>query len=263
MLKIPCILFVAWMSITISFICKAKDVINLSTFEFPPEHSKTLPHQGVISHIIELAFAQENIHVEWQYYPIPRAFMMAKSGRTDGTASFGYSKERMDGMYISDSIITSSTYFYHLKSKTFNWGKMADLSGLRVGVTNKLNYGEDFNNAVKEKIFTVDSSHHDDLNFNKLLAGRIDIFPMTHGVAEYSLMARFPKGTLEKLTYNKKAVRVYDSFIYFPQNLARSEFLLKSFNQGLIKLHHSGKYQQIIANYKKGDYSMPNANNNN
>ncbi|MCJ8318079.1 MAG: transporter substrate-binding domain-containing protein [Colwellia sp.] len=261
MFKIPYILFVAWIGITTSFICKAKDVISISTFEFPPEHSKTLPHQGVVSHIIELAFAQQGIKVQWQYYPIPRAFMMAKSGRTDATASFGYSRERIKGMYISDSIITSSTYFYHLKTTTFNWTKMKDLSGLRIGVTHNLNYGDDFNNAVKEQIFTVDSSQHDDLNFKKLLAGRIDIFPMTSGIAEYSLSTRFPQGSMEQITYHKKPVRVYDSYIYFPKTLPDSEYLLDQFNKGLKKLKEDGQYQKIMTNYQLGDYSKNRSTN--
>jgi len=180
---------------------------------------------------------------------------MAKSGRTDATASFGYSKERKEGMYISDSIITSSTYFYHLKTTNFNWTEMKDLAGLKVGITNKLNYGTEFNKAVAENVFTVDSSHHDDLNFKKLLAGRINIFPMTSGIAEYSLATRFPQGSLEKVTYHNKPVRVYDSYIYFPKSLPDSQNFLNHFNKGLQKLKANDQYQQILTNYQLGYYS--------
>ncbi len=236
--------------------CNAQETIILSTFEFPPEHSKKLPHHGNVSHIIELAFAKEDIKVKWQYYPINRAFLMAKSGRVDGTASYGYSKEREEGMYISDSILTSKTYFYHLKTTKFHWENIKDLEGLRVGITNDFNYGDDFKKALKDKIFTGDNSNQDILNFNKLLAGRIDIFPMTSGIAEYLLMTQFPKGTLEKVTYNTKAVKEYDSFIYFPQTLANSLFILERFNQGLKKLKASDQYQQILSNLPKGHYAI-------
>jgi polar amino acid transport system substrate-binding protein len=261
MVKILHLFLVVCISCSInSFTCKAVDTIHLSTFEYPPEHSKNLPHQGVVSHIIELAFAQNNIKIKWQYYPMSRAFMMAKSGRVDATASYGYSKDRIDGMYISDSIISSATYFYHLKTTGFKWRNINDLAGLTVGITNKLNYGDVFNNAVKENIFIVDKAQHDYLNFKKLLAGRIDIFPMTSGIAEYLLITSFPKGTLEKITYNKKHIRVYDSFIFFPKNLPKSASLLANFNQGLQKLRKSGQYQQILSNYHNGDYSTPIAN---
>lgn len=261
-MKIFYIFLISWSIVSFSFTCKAVETVHLSTFEYPPEHSKFLPHQGVVSHIIELAFAQGDIKVKWSYYPVTRAFMMAKSGRLDATASYGYSKERIDGMYMSDSIISSATYFYHLKSIDFNWYDIKDLAGLRVGITSKLNYGEIFNNAVKDNIFTVDSAQHDDLNFKKLLAGRIDIFPMTSGIAEYLLRTRFPKGTLEKITYNKKPIRLYDSFIFFPKSLPNSAALLASFNQGLQELQQSGQYQQILFNYDNGYYSTPIVNNN-
>ncbi|KGJ94898.1 substrate-binding periplasmic protein [Colwellia psychrerythraea] len=254
-LKLFYIFFIIWISLSLSFSCKAIETINLSTFEYPPEHSQVLPHHGVVSHIIELAFAQVNIKVKWSYYPTTRAFMMAKSGRVDGTASYGYSKERIEGMYMSNSIISSATYFYHLKSTDFNWHNIKDLAGLRVGITNKLNYGDLFNNAVKENIFIVDGAQHDDLNLKKLLAGRIDIFPMTSGIAEYALKTRFPKGALEKVTYNKKPIREYDSFLFLPESLLKSEALLASFNQGLQKLQKSGQYQQILSNYYNGYYS--------
>ena len=110
-------------------------------------------------------------------------------------------------------------------------------------------------------IFTVDNAQHDNLNFKKLLAGRIDIFPMTSGIAEYLLMTDFPKGTLEKVTYNKKPIRVYDSFIYIPKNLPKSASLLASFNQGLQKLRKSGQYQKILSDYHNGYYSTPITNN--
>ncbi len=235
--------------------CNAQETIILSTFEFPPEHSKELPHNGYVSHIIELAFAKEDIKFKWQYYPVTRAFMMAKSGRVDSTASYGYSKEREDGMYISDSIITSRTHFYHLKTTKFHWENIKDLKGLRVGITNNLNYGDDFNKALKDKVFTGDSSNQNSLNFNKLFAGRIDIFPMTSGIAEYLLATEFPKGTLEKIIYNTKYLKEYDSFIYFPQKLANSLFILERFNQGLKKLKSSGEYQQILSNLSKGNYA--------
>ncbi|PKI13955.1 substrate-binding periplasmic protein [Colwellia sp. 12G3] len=260
MLRIFDVFIIACIIFSLSFTCKAIDTINLSTFEYPPEHSKFLLHEGVVSHIIALAFAESNIKVKWQYYPMSRAFMMAKSGRVDATASYGYSKERIDGMYMSDNIISSATYFYHLKTTDFNWRNINDLAGLKVGITNKLNYGDLFNNAVKDNIFIVDNAQHDNLNFKKLLAGRIDIFPMTSGIAEYSLMTSFPKGTLEKITYNKKPIRVYDSFIFFPKNLPKSVSLLASFNQGLQKLHKSGQYQKILSNYHNGYYSTPIAN---
>jgi len=259
-LKIFYILFAAWVSLNLSLTCEAGDTIYLSTFEYPPEHSKRLPHDGVLSHIIELAFAESNINVIWGYYPMARAFMMAKSGRVAATASYGYSKERIKGMYMSDSIISSATYFYHLKTTDFNWQNINDLAGLKVGVTNTLNYGETFNDAVKEKVFITDSAQQDRLNFKKLLAGRIDIFPMTAGIAEHLLMTRFPKGTLEKITYNKKPIRVYDSYIFFSKSLPKSAELLTSFNKGLEELHKSGKYQQIIVNYHNGYYSIPISN---
>ncbi|PKG82403.1 hypothetical protein CXF85_13005 [Colwellia sp. 75C3] len=262
MLKVFYIFFIVYLSLSLSFLCKAADMIHLSTFEYPPEHSRYLPHQGVVSHIIELAFAQSNIKVKWHYYPMSRAFMMAKSGRVDATASYGYSKERIDGMYMSNSIISSATYFYHLKTTEFNWRDIKDLAGLKVGVTNKLNYGDIFNKAIKENVFIIDNAQHDNLNFKKLLAGRIDVFPMTSGIAEYLLMTNFPKGTLEKVTYNKNPIRVYDSFIFFPKSLPKSSSLLASFNQGLKKLHKSGQYQQILSNYHNGDYSTPIAHNN-
>lgn len=261
MLRIFSIFFILCLNISLSFKTKAVETIHLSTFEYPPEHSKLLPHEGVVSHIIELAFAESNITVKWQYYPMSRAFMMAKSGRNAGTASYGFSKGRIDGMYMSDSIISSATYFYHLKTTHFNWHNINDLAGLKVGITNKLNYGDLFNNAIKDNIFIVDNAQHDNLNLKKLLAGRIDIFPMTSGIAEYSLMTNFPKGTLDKITYNKKPIREYDSFIFFPKSSPKSISLLASFNQGLHKLHKSGQYQQIISNYHNGYYSTPIAHN--
>jgi len=251
------VLFIAFGLYSLTFISKATETIHLSTFEYPPEHSEFLPHQGVLSHIIELAFAESNIKVKWDYYPMTRAFMMAKSGRAAATASYGYSKARIEGMYISESIISSATYFYHLKTTDFHWQDIKDLSGLKVGITNGLNYGDIFNNAVKDKIFLTDNAQHDDLNFRKLLAGRIDIFPMTSGIAEHLLLTRFPKGTLEKITYNKKPIRVYDSYIFFPQSQPQSAELLASFNHGLQKLHQSGKYQQLLVNYHNGYYSTP------
>jgi len=238
----------------------AQETITLSTFEYPPEHSMALPNGGFVSHIIELAFAQQGFKVKWQYYPLARAFMMAKLGKVDGTASYGYSKEREEGMYVSDRIITSKTYFYHLKTTKFQWEKFNDLKGLKIGITDNYNYGDKFDQALKAKIFKGDNSTRDTLNFNKLLAGRIDVFPMTSGIAEYLLMTEFPKGSLDKVTYHRKPIKEYDSFMYFPQALANSQVYLKQFNQGLKKIKQSGLYQQTLLDLHNGNYTTLTTN---
>jgi polar amino acid transport system substrate-binding protein len=55
----------------------------------------------------------------WYYYLLSRAFMMEKSGKINRIASYDYSKDRIDSMHMSESIISSATYFYHLKTTDF------------------------------------------------------------------------------------------------------------------------------------------------
>jgi|GEM_PF-3687287 len=46
--------------------------------------------------------------------------MMEKSGKINRIASYDYSKDRIDSMHMSESIISSATYFYHLKTTDFH-----------------------------------------------------------------------------------------------------------------------------------------------
>ena len=159
-----------------TYIC-AQETLRLASGEWPPYISQHLAHQGTVSRIVTEAFALGGIQVQYGYFPWSRSYEFAKTGVWDGTLVWFDTPERRKLFYISDPVIDIQYVFFHLKDYAFGWRTMDDLSGIKIGATLEYHYGEDFKAAEKRGAIQVDRVASDLQNFQKLLRGRIQIFP--------------------------------------------------------------------------------------
>ena len=137
---------------------------------------------------------------------------------------------------------------YHHKSYLFDWDTLEDLKGIHIGVTRGYSYGEEFDNAVKSGELKVQIVRKDELNFKKILAGRIDIFPYNKRAGYYMLRQLFQAEDAILLTYHQKPISSFTLHLLFSKNIESKRYL-KLFNEGLKRLKASGKYDQYLSEY--------------
>jgi len=222
---------------------EAAPAVRLTNGHWPPYMENTPPHYGVISHIVTLAFAKEDIPVAYGFFPWSRARMLAEKGLWDGSVAWTCRPELNKRFYFSDPIVAHNYALFHRTSMDFDWEEVKDLESYRVGLTQDYNYGEEFEEAVAAGTISADVTTSDESNFRKLAAGRIDLFPMEPAVG----MGMLKKlGLSDKITFHTTPLQSDYLYLILSRRAPESERYLKAFNEGLSELRASGRLEELI-----------------
>lgn len=225
----------------------AQESIRLTNGEWEPYHSAALPHFGVGTRVVTEAFALVGISVEYGFFPWSRAFSLARDGEWDGTMPWGLSAEEAQHFYQSDVVFEGSWVFFHRKDYPFDWQTMADLKGIPLGATLEYEYGDLFHQAVQSGTIDPQWIPQDEQNFEKLLVGRIDLFPQDINVGYAQIRKNFPREAWGRFTHHPKAFNHKQYRLILSRQHQRNARMIALFNQGLGRLKASGKYDQYFA----------------
>ncbi|WP_431685636.1 substrate-binding periplasmic protein [Hahella sp. NBU794] len=238
----------------------ADKTVTLTNGEWSPYTSETLRHGGVFTHIVTEAFALSEYKVEYQYHPWKRSYQLAQEGKADGSLTWAPTPERERDFIFSDAVTYNKKVIFHLKSFDFDWKNIDDLVGLRIGGTDGYTYGEAFDNAARAGRISVEYVVSDKLNIRKLLAGRIQIFPMEIEVG-YSLISQelSPVQTL-LITNHHRPIMETPICVAISRKIDpdRAKLILKALNDGLESLRNSGRYEEMLWQSRIGKYRLKN-----
>ena len=239
----------AWLAallLVCSPVWAAPRTIILTNGEWPPFMSARLPGGGSLSRVISEAFRLEGYQVEYRYVPWNRAYEEPKTGRYAGSIGWAPNEERLKWYQFSDPAVTVEMVFFHLKEHSFPWKTLADLSPYLIGVTRADFYSDEFAALTKAGKLHPDPSDEEMDNFRKLLAGRIDLFPIERSVGLYLLNLNFSGAEQEQIAYDSQSFWQAPLHLIISRKRPDAPALLAAFNRGLKKLKASGDYQRIL-----------------
>ncbi|MCP4104420.1 MAG: amino acid ABC transporter substrate-binding protein [Desulfobacteraceae bacterium] len=238
-----------------SVIVFAEETIRITTGEWIPYSSSDIKHNGVLCRITTEAFALEGIKVQWGFFPWGRASELAKKGLWDGSIFWYHTPERAKHFIYSDQIGSQSNVFFHLKTYKFDWKTIDDLKGIKIGSTIGYSYGKAFDDADKKGELNNERVPSDEMNFRKLFAGRIQVFPMQMDIA-YDLLNRKFASEVQLVTYHPKLLNDLPVYLILSKNKTeQSNRIVKLFNKGLKQIKESGKYDKYFEEVTNGYYS--------
>lgn len=205
MLKISKLLFsLIVFSIFTSSLQADKKVVKLTAGNYPPYQSENLKYYGVVSKVITEAFALESIKVEYTFLPWKRAYRYAVEGILDGVGYATKKKKRVELFYFSEPIFQKKRVFFHLKNYEFDWTKIEDLKGIKIGAASGYSYSDEFDKADKDKLISTYRVKSHKQNIEKLLIGnRIDVVLTTIDQGLYVLQTKH-KDISNTVTYHPK-----------------------------------------------------------
>ena len=230
--------------------------LNISTGEWPPFLSQSLPHQGVVAHLISDIFAQLNITVNFTFLPWPRAYHDTINGKYGASAIWMFEHQRTHDFLYSEPVLNERFVFFYQKQRPFNWQKLNDLKGALLGGGLAYSYGKEFDDALQAGLFEMSRVSTTEQNFQRLAMGRIDAFAEEQSVGYYTLTSKLPE-LFDSITHHPKPLLINQSFLLFPKNNVNSEKLQTLFNQELLKFKQTGRYQQYFENLTHGRYQPP------
>ncbi len=230
--------------------------VRLANGEWPPYQSSHLKYDGVASRIVRAAFADQGIKVKYVFLPWKRAYFMARKGLFDGTLVWRESLERVKDFWFSAPIFTGKTVFFHLKDKPLQWNNLRDLKGMTVGETLGYEYVP-LDRARRQGLIRVEKAPTDSQNLEKLLRGRIDLFPSDLDVGLRLIQTRLTPAQASRITWSKKPLEIVSYHLMLTRKSPRSATLLKKFNLGLIHLRQQGLIRKWFAQSRRGLYRHP------
>jgi len=223
----------------------ANETVRLAIGDWAPYTSATDAKCKILENVVSEAFKLEGIEVIYEYFPWKRSYALAKSGEFDGTFPWAKTEEHVEDFYIHKIyLIKDEGVFFHLKKVQFDWNSLEDLKKYSVGVT--LGYKEE--SIYKEKGIKAQAVPSEDLNFKKILAGRIDVYQTSKIVGYATINRLFTTEDAKLFTNHPKPAVENEFYILFSKKTPNGQSLAHKFDSGLKKLKESGSYAQIIAN---------------
>lgn len=232
--------------------------LNISTGEWPPFLSESLPHQGVIAHLITDLFAQANIKVNFTFLPWPRAYHDTINDKYAATAVWMFEQQRTEDYFYSEPVLNERFVFFYHKKRPFDWQNLNDLKGLLLGGGLAYSYGEEFDKALQAGLFDMSRVSTTEQNFKRLAMGRIDAFAEEKSVGYHILAGQLP--TIKNaIVHHPRPLLINKSFVMFPKNNEYSKQWLEIFNQQLLKFKQNGRYQTYFDALDNGAYQPTNS----
>lgn len=216
--------------------------LSISVGDWPPFFGANQPGEGSVARLVRDIFAEAGYEVEFNFLPWKRAYREAAAGKHDATAIWMYAADREQDFAYSDPVMNERFVLFYRKDAPIQWNRMEDLSGLRLGGSIGYSYGPKFDRAAENGILDVEWVASPELNFRRLLFGRIDAFPEEINVGYYILRRETGREEASQITHHPASVSENQSFLLFPKDEPDTEKLRTIFNRGLKAFREDGRY---------------------
>lgn len=230
--------------------------VTLANGEWAPFFSENLKHYGVVSRIINDAFAQEGVKVKYIFRPWKRALQEAAMGKWNGTVGWLKTEDRLKQFYFSEPIMRPTPIFFQRKDNPVKWETMSDLQGVKIGATTGYYYGKEFAEAEAEKKISVIRSVEPILNLKMLIGRRIDLAAVEREVGLNLLKTRFTSEESAQIEPQDKIFHSDDAYLLLSKKWKNCRQLVEKFNRGLNKLAIDGKINLYWEESRKSLYNQ-------
>ena len=200
--------------------------------------------------------ALEGFTVVYDFVPWKRAITQVATGERDGALAFSKTAAREQVLRFSDTPLgTLTVRFYYRKDRAFDWAKAEDLKGYRIGLMQGYATADEMEELNEEGLgLTLDYATTEVLNFKKLLAGHIDLFPAVDVVASKVLHDRFSPEDVSAIATHPRPWKEKPLYVVFSKNTQSGERLAQAFERGMQKLKESGRYDEMLRDFQNGKY---------
>jgi polar amino acid transport system substrate-binding protein len=223
------------------------DSIHLASGDWAPYAGKDLPGQGCDSQVITEAFALEGIRVEYAFFPWARSLSLAQEGTLDGTLEWADTPGHREKFYLSADYLSNQEWvFFYQVERPFDWHSLDDLAGLKVGVTSGYVYSNAFEEIRAKGSVTFEEASSDEANFRKLLAGRIDVFPMEEHVGRAILKQIFTSEERARIGDHPRVINAFHPYLLLSKAIPENQKRIELFDRGWRQLQQSGRYTEIM-----------------
>ena len=220
--------------------CGAATEVRVATLDYPPYVSPSLAGSGWAWQVAEAAFAAEHCETQLLIYPWLRALHEVRALQVDALYLANKTPEREAWAYFSDPVGREDTVLWRRRDSQLQVSKVEDLKGLVVG---SLRGSSQFQYLQQQGIELV--GMNDVAQGIKMLSvGRLDVFVVDKLAAQH-LLKSMPVSVVNSIEYVWPALYSQAFYLAIAKHHAHAQAIIETFNRGLRKIKHSGRYQAI------------------
>jgi len=151
--------------------------VRLTTLEWPPFTSQSLPDGGLTGHIVKRAFAEAGLEVEFDFYPWQRAVRLAADPAQPYSGYFPeYLSDTLPTLWRSSPSVGDSVLgMVQRAGPPIPWQRLTDLAPYRIGVVEGYVNTREFDALMSSKRLNTFAVDGDLLNLRKLQRDRLDL----------------------------------------------------------------------------------------
>lgn len=227
----------------------AAEEFHFVTLSFPPlefeEPDKKVT--GAAVEVVREVMKSISHSVTIELLPWPRALSAVKDGNADAIFTAYRTPEREKFLEYSHEVLVPQVVSLYIKKgsgRTFT-GDFQELAPYVIGILSTISYGRGFDAAREKYKLKTDRVDNLELNFKKLVAGRLDYVISNRYSAQYVINALGIEKDVQELTV---PVEVTPSFVGFAKT-PRATKLIEAFDAGLRELKRNGRYDAIMERF--------------
>lgn len=167
--------------------------IKIATLEWAPYTCENCPGGGITTKILRDYFKSHGIVAEFTFFPWARAAKVVEKGEFDTLWPCWPDEVKSLKLVESDVIFTSPISFVGYADKIEKIKKMDDLLQYRLGSVFGYGYNTDMRRILKETKKGNQEVVSDQMNIEKLVAGRVDYIAIDLINMRYILHSKMPK----------------------------------------------------------------------
>jgi polar amino acid transport system substrate-binding protein len=208
----------------------------------PLSHPAGYAPSGVYFDIVTAIFDDLGIDYTVTSLPFKRGLMQAKAGKGIVVGIFK-TDERAQYLDFSDNFYSTQVVLFTKKGHAFLYHSITDLKDRHIGAKLGWSYGETFDSARNQKLFSVVEGESESL-IKQLLQERTDAFIDNKLTGIYSIKKL---GIEDQIEIIPKPIDTGPHYLGVRKG-SKTE-LLKQFNQRLLEFQQDGRYKQLLIPY--------------
>lgn len=171
--------------------------LKIATLEWPPYTCESCEGGGITTRFLKDFFEKHGYIVEFHFLPWARAIQETSSGEYDAVWPCWPNEVKEMKLQPSDTIFTSTLGFVGKKNVADKVKKFDDLNNYFLGAVVGYGYDAEYMALLNKKIKPTQKVVNDELNIEKLIAGRVDVIAIDHINFRYIMFKKYPQKKFE------------------------------------------------------------------
>ncbi|MEM9341588.1 MAG: transporter substrate-binding domain-containing protein [Pseudomonadota bacterium] len=158
-------------------------VLRIATGQYVPFTDENQPDGGIVNEYVQRVAEAAGYSVEFEYQPWMRALELTRTGRYVASSYWFFNEDReTEFIHVGPVVADRLVLFRRADTELPEWSDVRDLSAFRIGAVTGYTYTDGFWEMAEAGELQVQTAQSDEANLRKLVAGRIDVYPMSEEV---------------------------------------------------------------------------------